>query len=136
MPLRGELVLQCAFQGAGDEPVLRLDRVVLAAGPAGLVTGPLGGQLEHAQRGGVGLLGAGERPAGRGQRRRGEHGEHLVQDPLLQAAAADALAAFLPAIQLLGAGAHIAGAVAFHAGVAGLHHPAALAAPDPALQQR
>ncbi len=58
------------------------------------------------------------------------------QDPLLQPPPAEALAALLAAIQLFGAAAQIARAVALRAGVAGLHHPAALAAPQPALQQR
>ena len=50
LPLRGQFRLQGAFQGAGDEPVLRLDRVVLASGPVGFVAGPFDGQLEGAQR--------------------------------------------------------------------------------------
>src|SRR6478609_2311811 len=35
LPLRGKFGLQGTFQGAGDQPVLRFDRVVLAAGPVG-----------------------------------------------------------------------------------------------------
>ena len=82
------------------------------------------------------MLGVGEGLGGGGQRGGFEDGEDLVQDALLQPAAAEALAAVLGAIQLLRTGAHVAGAVAFHAGVAGLHQPAALAAAEPALQQR
>ena len=136
LPLRGQLGLQRPFQGAGDQPVLRLDRVVLAAGPVGFVAGPFHGQLEGPQRRGVGLFGVGERVRGRGQGRRLQHGEHFLQDSGLEPPSAEALAALLAAIQLFRAGAQIAGAVALVAGVAGLHHPAALAAPQPALQQR
>ena len=84
----------------------------------------------------MGSFGVGERLRGRGQRGRFQNGEHLLQDPVLQPAPAQALAAFLAAIQLLGAGAHIARAVTFGSGVAGLHQPAALPAAQPALQQR
>ena len=50
---RAELVLPGTFHGAGDQPVLRLDRVVLAAGAVGLVAGTLDGQLEGGQPGPV-----------------------------------------------------------------------------------
>ena len=40
LALRGQLGLQRPFQGAGDQPVLRLDRVVLAPGPVSFVAGP------------------------------------------------------------------------------------------------
>ena len=93
LPLRGQLGLQRPFQGAGDQPVLRLDRVVLAAGPVGFVAGPFHGQLEGAQRRGVGLFGVGERVRGRGQGRRFQHGEHLLQDSGLEPPSAEALAA-------------------------------------------
>jgi hypothetical protein len=54
---------------------------------------------------------------------------------ILESAAADGLAAGAGAIQLLGAGAHIAGAVARGPGVAGLHGAPALAALRPRMAQ-
>jgi hypothetical protein len=99
LPLRSQFRLQGAFQGAGNEPVLRLDRVVLASGPVGFIAGPFGGQLEGTHCGGLGPFGVGQRLRGRGQRRRLENGEHLLEDPVLQPASAQALAAFLTAIE-------------------------------------
>ena len=130
LPHRGQLVLPRAFQGAGDQPVLRLDRVVLAPGPAGFILGALDGEGERGQPLPVVLLGFGQRLGGGFQRRGFEHREQLGQDGLFAAAAA------LGAIELLGAGADIAGAVAFRPGVAGLHDPPAPAAAQQALQQR
>ena len=43
----------------------------------------------------MGRFGVGERRRGRSQRGRFEHGEHLVEDSLLELPAADALAACL-----------------------------------------
>ena len=82
------------------------------------------------------VLGVAQGRSGGGQRGRGQDGEHLVEDMLLETSPTQALAAPLTAIELLGPGADIARAVALGPGVAGLHHPAALAAPDPSLQQR
>ena len=136
LPLLGELGFQCPFQGAGHQPVLGFHRVVLATGTVGLEPGPFHRQSERTQAGGVGLLGIAQRLDGGVQCGWGKDGEHLGQDPLLQPAAAEALATLLAAIELPGAGTDIAGTVPLGAGVAGLHHPTAPAAPDPALQQR
>ena len=54
LALHGELGLQCAFEGPGDQPFLRLDRVVLPSGAVGLETGPFGCEAEDPQRCGVG----------------------------------------------------------------------------------
>ena len=59
LPLLRQLGLQRPFQGAGDQSVLRLDRVVLSPGPVGFEPGPFHRQLERTQAGGVGLFGVG-----------------------------------------------------------------------------
>jgi hypothetical protein len=49
-PARGdgcEPVVPCCLQRAGHQPVLRFAGVVLAAGAAGFVAGPFGGQIER-----------------------------------------------------------------------------------------
>jgi hypothetical protein len=69
------------------------------------------------------------------QRGRCQHGEHLVEDPLLESAAAEALAVPFVAIQLRRSSARVAGTVSFRTRVGGLHHPTAPAAADQALQQ-
>jgi hypothetical protein len=53
--------------GAGDEPVLRFDCVVLAPGPVGLVAGAFDGRLERLQCCGVRPFGVGGCLTGRGQ---------------------------------------------------------------------
>ena len=83
----GEFGLQRPFQGAGHQPVLRFHRVVLSTSAVGLEPGPFHGQGERPQAGGVDLLGVAQRLDGRVQRGRGEHREHLGQDPLLQPSA-------------------------------------------------
>ena len=60
---RDKPCLPVAFQAAGDQPVLRLDRVELAAGPLGRIAGPLDGQLERAHPPGVLVLGLGQAAA-------------------------------------------------------------------------
>ncbi len=79
-----------AFQSAGHEPVLRLDRVVLAACAVGFVAGALDGQLEGGQPAGVAGVGLSQRRRGGSKRGRGQHSEHLVEHTLLQAAVARA----------------------------------------------
>ena len=63
LPERGKFGFQGAFESAGDEPVLRLDRVVLAPGPIGLVAGSLDAEFESPQGRGVCFFGIGERQA-------------------------------------------------------------------------
>ncbi len=82
------------------------------------------------------LFGVGQRLRCRAQRGRLEDGEHLLEHAVLQPPTAQALAAFLSAIELLGAGAQVTRAVAVGPRVAGLHQPTAFAAAQPALQQR
>ena len=131
----GQAFLEPGFQGAGDQPVARLDLVVLAHRPAGFEPGPLQRQLERGHLVAVPLLGVGHRPGGGLQRRRLQHLEQLVQHGAVQVGAADALAR-RGAIQLGAAPAHIPGRVTAVPGVADLHHPAALAAADQPGQQR
>jgi len=88
LPLCGQFCLQRLFQGAGDQPVLRLDRVVLAPGPFGFIAGPFDTELECAQVDGVRPFGVAERLRGRGERGRFENGEHLLQYSVLQPPAA------------------------------------------------
>jgi hypothetical protein len=124
------------FPGAGDQPVLRFDGVVLTQRAVGLIAGAFGGQFEDGQPLPEVGVRFGERFGGRLQRRRFQHGEQLGQDRLLESDAADRQAASFGAVQLFAAGANIAGAVAFGARIAGLHGPPALSADQYALQQR
>ncbi len=117
-PQRGELVLQRAFQGAGDQPVLRFDRVVLAHRAVGVEAGAFDGGLEHGEVGPPLLLGLGHGLGGRGQRGGLQHLEQLVQHQLLDLAAADGLAdPFGPEVEL-GLDAFVARAAAGPAGCA------------------
>lgn len=93
---RGELGLQGAFQGAGDQPVLRLHGVVLAPGPVGFEPGPFHRQGERPQGGGVRGFGVTQRLDGGLERGRGQDREHLGQDPLLQTSAAQLWQPFSP----------------------------------------
>jgi hypothetical protein len=132
----GEFVFQRAFERARDEPVLWFDRVVLAVRSLGLVAGTFHRELEGGQPLPVVGIGFGQRFGGGLQAGRFQNREQLPQHGFLQVATTDGLAAVFGAIQLLGAGAHIAGAVALGSGVAGLHGPPAAAAPQQTLQQR
>jgi hypothetical protein len=88
----GQAFLEPGFQGAGDQPVARLDLVVLAHRPVGFEPGPLQGQLERGYLVAVPLLGVCHRAGGGLQRRRLQHLEQLAQDGAVQVGAADALA--------------------------------------------
>ena len=136
LPDGGELVFPGAFEGPGDQPVFRLDGVVLAAGAVSLIAGALDGQPEDRQVALVAVFGLGQRFGGGFQGGGLQDREQLGEDGLLQPQPADGLAGPLAAVELLGAGAHVAGAVAVLAGVTGLHDPAAPAAAQQALQQR
>ncbi len=65
-----------------------------------------------------------------------EHGEHFVEDALLEPAPTQALAVSGAAIQLRRPGAGVAGTVPFRPRIGRLHHPAAAPAAHHALQQR
>ena len=92
LPLRHQRFLHAVSSVRADEPVLGLDSVELAAGALGFEAGPFDGELEDGQSLTVLGLGLPERLGGGGQRRRRQHGEHLVEDPLLEPAPAQALA--------------------------------------------
>ena len=126
-----ELVFQDGLEGPCHQPVFRLDVVVLAQRPAGLVTGAFGGAFEHGQVLAVLGLGAGQGLDGRGQGSRGEHGQQLLQHRFVQPPAADPLAG-PGTIHLVRPAAPVGRAAA---GVVGdLHQPPAPAAAQQALQ--
>jgi hypothetical protein len=99
--LLGQPLLPGRLDGASDQPVLRLDRVELAAGTFGVVGGALGRQLERLEPGGVMSFGFGQRLGGRRQRGGREDSEHLVADALLEPSPSDALTGAGGAIQAL-----------------------------------
>ncbi len=66
----GEALFEPGLQGAGDQPVARLDLVVLAQRPVGLEAGPLERGLERGHLLAVTLPGVGHRVRGGLQRRR------------------------------------------------------------------
>ena len=136
LALGGECLLEGALQGSGHEAVLGLDRVELSACPVGFEARPLDRQLEDRYPLAMVLVGLGERLCRRRQAGRLEHGEDLVQHTVLELATTEALASTFSAIELPVATTDITGAVAGGAGVAGLHHPPAATAAEPALQQR
>ena len=77
----------------------------IAAGPGRLRSGRVPRPARSgAGGGGVRPFGVAEGLRGRGERGRFQDGEHLLEDPVLQPASAQALAAFLTAIQLFGRG--------------------------------
>ena len=131
---RGQALFQPGLQGAGDQPVARLDLVVLAHGPVRFEPGPLGREFERGDLVAVGLPGVGQGPRGGLQRGRGQYLEQLVEHGAVQVHPAGALAR-RGAIQVGAAAAQVPGRAAVP-GVADLHHPAALAAPQQAGQQR
>ena len=81
-------------------------------------------------------VGVVQRLRGRGQRGWFEHGEHLLEDPLLEPAAAEALAVPSWPYSCAARAHSVARTVPFRARVGGLHHPAAPPAAHQALQQR
>ena len=123
----GKALFEPGLQGAGDQPVARLDLVVLAQRPVGFEAGPLERGLEGRHLLAVALPGVGHRVRGGLQRRRLQHLEQLVQHGAVQADPADALA-WRGAVQLGAAAAYIPRRVTAVPGVADLHHPAALTA--------
>ena len=126
-----ELVFQDGLQGPGDQPVLRLDVVVLAQRPAGFETGPFQRAFEHGQVLAEPGFGVGHGLDGGGQAGGGERGQQLGQHRLVQPPAADPLAG-RRAVHLVGASAPVGGAAA--GVVVDLHEPSAPAAAQPALQ--
>jgi hypothetical protein len=81
-------------------------------------------------------VGLGQRLGGRGQRRRFQDGEQLIEDGVLQPDTTDALAHVLTGIELFGAGTHVPRAVALGPRIAGLHDPPTPTTAQQALQQR
>ena len=134
LSLRRQGLLQGPLEGPGNETVLGLDGVELAARPVGFEAGAFDGQLEDRDVSAVVGVGLGERLGGRRQAGRLEHGEDLFEHTVLEPATAEALATSFAAIEQLVATAEIARRVASRAGVA---RPASSArsvrsGPDPA----
>ena len=131
-----KLCFQSLLQSPCYQTILRFDVVKLAKRPVGLITSAFDRQLEHRQVATIVGVRLGQGLGGGGQRCGGQHVEHLVEDLVLQPDPAEALADVLAGIELLGAGTHIARAVARGTRVAGLHDAPAAAAAQQALQQR
>ena len=130
----GEALFPFALQRAGDEPVLGLAGVELAAGALGVDLRALELQLGRAHPRlvvGVGVLDRAQRRLDPGRSQRLEHG---VEHDLLDPPAADRLAA-LGAVELVAAHARVVGHERL-AAVADLHPPPAAPAADQPLQQR
>ena len=107
----GERVLERAFEGARDEPVLGLAGVELAARAVGLELGALerealaGEALRRAGRSSSPIAPAVARDAGRGDGLQERGGDGLVEPP-----AAERLAGAAGAVQVMAAHARIAAA--------------------------
>ena len=130
-----QALFEPGLQGAGDQPVARLDLIMLAHRPVGLEPGPLQCGLKGRHLLAVALLGVGHRVRGGLQRRRLQYLEQLLQHGTVQVDPADALTRW-GAVKLGAAAAHIPGRVPAVPGVPDLHHPAAFAAAQQAGQQR
>ena len=135
LALGHEGLFQGALQRPGDEAVLGFHGVELTTGPFCLEAGAFHRQLERPDVSavvGVRLL---ERLRRRRQAGRLEHREDLVEHAVLKTAASHVLASTLTPIERLVAATDVARGVAAGARIADLHHPPALPAADPALEE-
>ena len=132
----GERLFQRVFEGASDEPVLRLARVELPARAVGLVLGA----LDREALAGEPLLVLGleldDRAGGRRDPGRCDRVQERLGDGLVQPCAAERLARSAGRVKVASADARVPPDLAVRARVRDLHLASAAPAADEPLQQR